>query len=145
MVSPEFITITISDPSHWPSLKPEIFSLITEHLSSGQPVVLETDSQGPQDTAPHEDDSEVVAMVKELLDTRIRPAVQDDGGDIEFMGFDEDTGTVKVQLRGACRTCDSSTATLKMGIESMLMHYVSLPQHLVILPTGDNADVGWMV
>jgi NFU1 iron-sulfur cluster scaffold homolog, mitochondrial len=70
-----------------------------------------------------EQDSEVVGMIKELLETRIRPAIQEDGGDIEYRGFEN--GQVLLKLRGACRTCDSSTVTLKNGIESMLMHYVS--------------------
>ena len=69
-----------------------------------------------------EDDDEVVSMIKELLETRIRPAIQEDGGDIELKGFED--GIVMLKLRGACRTCDSSTVTLKNGIESMLMHYV---------------------
>ena len=77
-----------------------------------------------QDTLGYdENDSEVVGMIKELLETRIRPAIQEDGGDIEFRGFEN--GKVLLKLRGACRTCDSSTVTLKNGIESMLMHYVS--------------------
>lgn len=69
-----------------------------------------------------ENDSEVVGMIKELLETRVRPAIQEDGGDIEFRGFHD--GQVLLKLRGACRTCDSSTVTLKNGIESMLMHYI---------------------
>lgn len=75
----------------------------------------------------NEDDSEAVGMIKELLETRIRPAIQEDGGDIDFRGFEN--GIVSLKLRGACRTCDSSTVTLKNGIESMLMHYVSLYPH----------------
>ena len=78
---------------------------------------------GGQDTLDYdENDSEVVGMIKELLETRIRPAIQEDGGDIEFRGFRD--GNVLLKLRGACRTCDSSTVTLKNGIENMLMHYV---------------------
>lgn len=71
-----------------------------------------------------EEEDEVIGMIKELMETRIRPAIQEDGGDIEFRGFEN--GTVFLKLRGACRTCDSSTVTLKNGIESMLMHYVSI-------------------
>ena len=79
---------------------------------------------GTQDSLGYdENDSEVVGMIKELLETRIRPAIQEDGGDIEFRGFNN--GNVLLKLRGACRTCDSSTVTLRNGIESMLMHYVS--------------------
>lgn len=128
---PDFITVSKTSDSNWAHIKPEVFSLITEALSSGQPVVIaDGDGQGmAQDTAPQEGDSEVVEMIKELLDTRIRPSIQDDGGDIEYRGFDEETGMVKVKLRGACRTCDSSTVTLKNGIEGMLMHYVSCNPH----------------
>ena len=75
-------------------------------------------------------------MIKELLDTRIRPAIQEDGGDIEFRGFEEETGVVMLKLRGACRTCDSSTVTLKNGIESMLMHYVSRIPYAYLPPPG---------
>ena len=70
------------------------------------------------------DDSEIVAMIKELLETRIRPAVQDDGGDIEYRGFEPETGIVKLKMQGACSGCPSSSVTLKSGIENMLMHYV---------------------
>lgn len=70
------------------------------------------------------DDSEIVAMIKELLETRIRPAVQDDGGDIEYRGFDPEAGIVKLKMQGACSGCPSSSVTLKSGIENMLMHYV---------------------
>ena len=71
-----------------------------------------------------EDDDEVVSMIKELIFTRIRPAIQDDGGDIEFIKFEPDNGTVYLKLKGACRSCDSSSVTLKNGIESMLKHYI---------------------
>lgn len=121
---PDFITVTKSDDTQWAHIKPEVFSLITESLSGGGAVVLEGSTSMAEDTAPQDGDSEVVSMVKELLDTRIRPEIQKDGGDIEFRGFDEATGEVKLKLRGACRTCDSSTVTLKNGIESMLMHYI---------------------
>jgi len=78
---------------------------------------------GEQDSlAYNENDSEVVGMIKELLETRIRPSIQEDGGDIDYRGFEG--GIVLLKLRGACRTCDSSTVTLKNGIEAMLMHYV---------------------
>ena len=106
--------------------------MITEAVTSGEQIVntIENESAvagqegGEQDTLGYnENDSEVVGMIKELLETRIRPAIQEDGGDIEFRGFEN--GNVLLKLRGACRTCDSSTVTLKNGIESMLMHYVS--------------------
>uniref|UniRef100_A0A2P2LN06 NIF system FeS cluster assembly NifU C-terminal domain-containing protein n=1 Tax=Rhizophora mucronata TaxID=61149 RepID=A0A2P2LN06_RHIMU len=71
-----------------------------------------------------QDDSETVAMIKELLETRIRPTVQEDGGDIEYRGFDEETGVVKLKMQGSCSGCPSSSVTLKSGIQNMLMHYV---------------------
>ncbi|KAL2753708.1 hypothetical protein ACRALDRAFT_1035572 [Sodiomyces alcalophilus JCM 7366] len=127
----DFITITKAADVQWAHVRPEIFSLITEAISSGQPIVnvverKEGDESGPPEEvdslAYDENDSEVVGMIKELLETRIRPAIQEDGGDIEFRGFEN--GIVMLKLRGACRTCDSSTVTLKTGIEGMLKHYI---------------------
>ena len=107
-------------------MKPEIFSSIIEHFTSGQSLFREPrkDDEGPEDTRILETDSEVVAMIKELLDTRVRPAIQEDGGDLEYMGFDEDLGMVRLMLKGSCRGCSSSAVTLKSGVERMLMHYV---------------------
>jgi Fe-S cluster biogenesis protein NfuA len=122
MFGPDFITVEKDPESQWMILKPEIFSILTEHLSAGGPIVMEG-TEASADTMPSEDDSEVVSMIKELIDTRIRPAIQEDGGDIEYRGF-TDEGVVLLKLRGACRSCDSSSVTLKNGIESMLMHYV---------------------
>lgn len=108
-----------------------MFSLITQTVTSGEAIVntveksaAEQGQEGgdEESLAYNEDEEEVVSMIKELLETRIRPAIQEDGGDIEFRGFEN--GIVMLKLRGACRTCDSSTVTLKNGIESMLMHYV---------------------
>jgi Fe-S cluster biogenesis protein NfuA len=137
----DFITVTKSADANWAHIRPEIFALITEAVTSGQPLVnvveRGADGEEGQSSADNdslrydESDSEVVGMIKELLETRIRPAIQEDGGDIEYCGFDD--GFVKLKLRGACRTCDSSTVTLKNGIEGMLMHYVSL---LSPLPTS---------
>jgi Fe-S cluster biogenesis protein NfuA len=129
----DFITVTKSADAQWAHVKPEVFSLITEAVTSGEQIVNTVENQTSeegqdgtqQDSLSYdESDSEVVGMIKELLETRIRPAIQEDGGDIEFRGFEN--GMVRLKLRGACRTCDSSTVTLKNGIESMLMHYVSL-------------------
>ena len=129
---PDFITVTKASDTNWAHVKPEVFSLITEAVTSGEQIVNTVENKsaesgqdgGGTDTLGYdESDSEVVGMIKELLETRIRPAIQEDGGDIEFRGFKN--GNVLLKLRGACRTCDSSTVTLKNGIESMLMHYVS--------------------
>lgn len=128
----DFITVTKAADANWAHVRPEIFSLITEAITSGETIVNvaeKKDGSAPEEEdslAYNEDDSEVVGMIKELLETRIRPAIQEDGGDIEFRGFEG--GQVMLKLRGACRTCDSSTVTLKNGIESMLMHYVSCPR-----------------
>lgn len=126
----DYITVTKDSATLWAHVKPEVFSLITEAVTSGQPIV--TLSKGPAGEQPieedslayNEDDDEVVGMIKELLETRIRPAIQEDGGDIEYRGFED--GQVKLKLRGACRTCDSSAVTLRNGIESMLMHYIEV-------------------
>jgi len=126
----DYITVTKDSATLWAHVKPEVFSLITEAVTSGQPIVNvvegkagEESQGGESDSLQYdENDSEVVSMIKELLETRIRPAIQEDGGDIDFRGFVD--GQVLLKLRGACRTCDSSTVTLKNGIESMLMHYI---------------------
>ncbi|CAK9149231.1 unnamed protein product [Ilex paraguariensis] len=118
----DFVTVTKSDDASWDLLKPEIFAAIMDFYSSGKPLFMDSNAAAAMDTAIHEDDSETVAMIKELLETRIRPAVQDDGGDIEYRGFD--LGIVKLRMQGACSGCPSSSVTLKSGIENMLMHYV---------------------
>lgn len=139
----DFITVTKKDEFSWELVKPGVFEAVMEHYASGKPVLNESDSSSSSsaaaaasasatssephrapDTAPHEDDSETVAMIKELIETRVRPAVQEDGGDIEFVSFDETDGVVVVRMRGACSGCPSSAVTLKSGIENMLMHYV---------------------
>jgi len=126
----DFITVTKAADANWAHVRPEIFALITEAITSGETIVNVAERKEGEAAEAHEedslayneDDSEVVGMIKELLETRIRPAIQEDGGDIEFRGFEN--GFVSLKLRGACRTCDSSTVTLKNGIESMLMHYI---------------------
>ncbi|KAK9685791.1 hypothetical protein K7432_015371 [Basidiobolus ranarum] len=117
---PDFITITKDTDSPWQLMKPDIYGSITDFVDSGEPILY--DENNISDTTILPDDSESVQMIKELLDTRIRPSIQEDGGDIEYRGFDE--GVVKLKLKGACRTCDSSVITLKNGIENMLMHYI---------------------
>ena len=121
----DYITVTKDSATNWAHIKPEVFSLITEAMTTGKEIVNtvkakagEENGQGGSESdslEQNEADSEVVQMIKELLDTRIRPAIQEDGGDIEFRGFTD--GWVMLKLRGACRTCDSSTVTLRNGIE----------------------------
>lgn len=125
----DYITVTKDSSALWAHVKPEVFALITEAVTNGSPIVNtvaqkagEEHGQGgfTEEAQYDPEDEEVVGMIQELLETRIRPAIQEDGGDIEFRGFVD--GQVMLKLRGACRTCDSSTVTLKNGIESMLMH-----------------------
>lgn len=121
----DFITVSKSDDYSWSTLKPEIFAAITEFYAADEPIMYDSSqSSSSADMTIQEDDSEVVAMIKELLETRIRPAVQEDGGDIVFCDFDEDCGVVTLKMMGACSGCPSSSVTLKSGIENMLMHYI---------------------
>lgn len=125
---PDFVTVSKDSENNWAVVKPEIYSLLMEFFSSGQQLfrsVEDSEAAGPQDTKILDTDSETVAMIKELLETRVRPAIMEDGGDIEFRGFDEEGDKlVLVKLKGSCRGCSSSTVTLKSGIERMLMHYI---------------------
>ena len=123
---PDFVTVTKDSENPWPVVKPEVYSILMEFFSSGQPLFRseeDRENAGPQDTRILDTDSDTVAMIKELLDTRVRPAIMEDGGDIEYRGFTDD-GIVQIKLKGSCRGCDSSTVTLKTGIERMLMHYI---------------------
>src|SRR3546814_636571 len=125
----DFISVSKADEQNWQVLKPSVLGAIMEHFTARRPMLLEgdaADEEGSYDAA----DSEVVAQIKELLDTRVRPAVAQDGGDIVFRGFDE--GVVYLHMQGACAGCPSSTATLRMGIENMLRHYV--PEVLAVRP-----------
>jgi Fe-S cluster biogenesis protein NfuA len=115
----DFITVTKRTDKQWDVLKPALLGIIMEHFVANRPVLSEGLAT-PAESA--EDDDEVVSQIKELLDTRVRPAVAQDGGDIVFRGFDR--GIVYVRLQGSCSGCPSSTATLRMGIENMLKHYV---------------------
>jgi Fe-S cluster biogenesis protein NfuA len=114
----DFVTVTRDAGIEWQVLKPAILGVIMEHLTSGRPIILEV---GAAEHA-EEDDDPVVAQIKELIETRVRPAVAQDGGDIIFHGFED--GVVYLHMQGSCSGCPSSTATLKMGIENMLKHYV---------------------
>jgi Fe-S cluster biogenesis protein NfuA len=114
----DFITVTKDASYEWQTLKPQVLAAIMEHLSAGQPIV--NASAAPQLNADQVD--EISAQIMELLETRVRPAVAMDGGDIAFDRFED--GIVFLHLRGSCAGCPSSNATLKMGIENMLKHYV---------------------
>ena len=118
----DFVTVTKGDTANWQALKPLILGVIMEHLTARRPVLLDDAAAGESDEFYADEDREVVAQIKELLDTRVRPAVAMDGGDIVFRAFEE--GVVYLHMQGSCSGCPSSTATLKMGIENMLRHYI---------------------
>jgi NFU1 iron-sulfur cluster scaffold homolog, mitochondrial len=122
---PDFVTVTRSGGGRaWPQLKAPILAAIMDHFTSGQPLLLDSAQEGHDQTAYEGDAAQVVAEIKDLLDTRIRPAVAQDGGDITFNRFDVATGVVFLNMRGACSGCPSSAATLRAGVENMLKHYV---------------------
>ena len=115
----DFITVTKRADRQWDTLKPALLGIIMEHFVANQPILSEGHAAAAESGA---EEDEIVSQIKELLDTRVRPAVAQDGGDIVFRGFDR--GIVYVRLQGSCSGCPSSTATLRMGIENMLKHYV---------------------
>ncbi len=117
----DFVTVT-RDGAEWPQIKPAVLGAIMEHYLSGAPALDEGATETADDGNFDETDSETVAVIKELIETRVRPAVANDGGDITFQGFRD--GVVFLHMRGACSGCPSSTATLKQGIENLLRHFV---------------------
>ncbi len=126
----DFVTVTKAEAVEWDHIKPQLLGAIMEHYQSGQPVM-----EGEAEAAHTESsgaDSAIVGQIKELLDTRVRPAVAQDGGDITFHGFD--AGVVYLHMKGACAGCPSSTLTLKMGIENLLKHYI--PEVTEVRPVG---------
>ncbi|WP_395003991.1 NifU family protein [Cypionkella sp.] len=126
----DFITVTKVETAEWQHIKPAILGAIMEHFQSGA-AVMEGESQAAH--AAHDGpDEDIVRQIKELLDTRVRPAVAQDGGDITFHGFDR--GVVYLHMKGACAGCPSSTLTLKMGIENLLRHYI--PEVLEVRPVA---------
>ena len=119
----DFITITKDEDLDWQVLKPMVLGAITDHYDSGEETVIETsDLKKSEELKENENDSDIVKQIKELLDTRVRPAVAMDGGDIVYKKFEK--GIVYLHMQGACSGCPSSTATLKAGIENMLKHYI---------------------
>ena len=126
----DFITVTVAPGGDWSALKPQVVAILLDHFVSEAPLFVGGSADGisvPAEDAEmvvedKEEDAEVIATIHELLETRVRPAVAGDGGDISYRGFAD--GVVYLQLQGACSGCPSSTATLKHGIESLLKHYV---------------------
>lgn len=121
----DFVSVTAGPGVEWGDLKPEVLGVLLDHFASGAPlfsVGSAAEIAIAEDFAENLEDADVVAQIKELIDTRVRPAVARDGGDIVYRGFDR--GTVYLGMHGACSGCPSSTATLKQGIETLLKHYV---------------------
>ena len=125
----DFVSITKSEDADWAVVKPQALATIMDHFVSGAPLMAEatdrTEDPVVEDGVVYEGETaEIVAEIKELIATRVRPAVANDGGDIIFRRFDVDTGIVHLTMRGACSGCPSSTLTLKQGVENLLRHYV---------------------
>ncbi len=118
----DFITVTKQGAGDWYQLKPAILAAIMEHFTAGRPVLLTALADNPVVEPGEEDEDEVVSQIKELLETRVRPAVAQDGGDIIFQDYED--GIVYLHMQGSCSGCPSSTATLKAGIENMLRYYI---------------------
>ncbi|MGI4797116.1 MAG: NifU family protein [Janthinobacterium lividum] len=116
----DFVTITKSDLADWATLRPQVLGALMEHFVAERPVIEGSGTEIAEDVSP--EDQDVVDQIKDLLDTRVRPAVAGDGGDIVFRGYRD--GIVRLHMQGACSGCPSSSATLKHGIENMLKHYV---------------------
>ncbi|MDP3962094.1 MAG: NifU family protein [Pseudorhodobacter sp.] len=128
----DFVTVTKADDVAWEHVKPAILGAIMEHFQSGA-AVIEGESQATGGHAAHAGpDEDIVRQIKELLDTRVRPAVAQDGGDITFHGFER--GVVYLHMQGSCAGCPSSTLTLKMGIENLLRHYI--PEVVEVRPVA---------
>ena len=123
MLGSDFITVTKSGHD-WPQLKPRVLGAIMEHFTRKLAIIEGETVQAAAREEYDPADAEIVVQIKELLETRVRPAVAQDGGDIVFRGFESKSGTVFLSMRGSCAGCPSSTATLKNGIENMLRHYI---------------------
>ena len=129
----DFVTVTKTDAAIWDQIKPSILGAIMDHFQSGDPALAAgTEGMSGGHAAHDGPDAEIVTQIKELLDTRVRPAVAQDGGDITFHGFDR--GVVYLHMQGACAGCPSSTLTLKMGIENLLRHYI--PEVVEVRPVA---------
>ena len=140
-IQQDFVTVSKNDEGAWSTIKPHVFSHLMDFFAEGVDAVSADDESTPRDTEILDTDSEVVAMIKELIEVRIRPAVQEDGGDIFYRGFDEATGLVQVELAGSCVGCPSSSVTLTNGVENMLMHYVEEVRGIEnVTPAGDEDD-----
>jgi len=134
---PDFLTITKSQTSDWNTLKPQVFAAISEFYASGKPLLSEEEAHmnpAEQSTVIKPEDSETVAMIKEILETRVRPGLLDHSGDIEYKGFED--GVVYLKFQAACSGCSYSAVTVKNGIQKMLMHWV--PEVMGVVAADDD-------
>jgi len=131
----DFVSVSIRDESLWQEAKPEILSSLLDHFSSNRPLFDHEASlsEKMRTPSPNTEDSDVIDQIIDLIDTRVRPAVAQDGGDIVFRGFQD--GTVYLAMQGACSGCPSSTATLKQGVESLLKYYVPEVKQVLAVPS----------
>ncbi len=120
----EYLTVSKSEDQDWSWLKAPILAAIMDHFTTGQALLRDDEDEGHDAEVYEGATADVVAEIKELLDSRIRPAVAQDGGDILFSKFEPDTGVLWLHMRGACSGCPSSAATLRAGVENMMRHYV---------------------
>jgi Fe-S cluster biogenesis protein NfuA len=120
----EFLTVTKAEDRDWAHLKAPVLAAIMDHFTDGRPLLRDAGAAGAAEDVYEGEAAQIVTEIKELLDSRIRPAVAQDGGDILFARFEPATGVVWLHMRGACAGCPSSAATLKAGVENMLRHYV---------------------
>jgi len=123
LFSSEYISITKEHDAEWQMLKPDVYAIITDYVESGDPILIKTDGKAkPVTHTKTESENGVVNEIKELIEFRIRPSIQLDGGDVEFVDYIDNV--VYVKLKGACRSCSMAELTLKQGIENMLKHYI---------------------
>ncbi|MBM7404574.1 Fe-S cluster biogenesis protein NfuA [Sphingomonas sp. JUb134] len=123
----DFVSVTAAPGVEWPSLKPDVVAILLDHFSAAMPLFRQGSAgfsvpSADSDIVDNPEDADIVAQIRELIETRVRPAVANDGGDIVYRGFDK--GKVYLQMQGACSGCPSSSATLKNGIEQLLKYYV---------------------
>ncbi|KAF1592027.1 UNVERIFIED_CONTAM: hypothetical protein FQV16_0000111, partial [Eudyptes robustus] len=133
----DFVTVTkTSEDEEWALIKPDVFATLMDYLQSGRPVIADEAANKITDTTILDTDDDTVAMIKELLESRIKPMVQEDGGDVIFKGFND--GVVKLKLQGSCTGCPSSAVTLKSGIKNMMQFYV--PEVQDVIEVKDESD-----
>jgi len=137
-IGKDFVTISKDRGGAWPVIKPHVFAHLMDWYAEGTLAV--EDEIRATDTTILDDDSEVVAMIKELIEARIRPAVQEDGGDIFYRDFNDATGIVSVELAGSCVGCPSSSVTLRNGVENMLKHYIPEVKGIENIGPDDDDD-----